>query len=213
MHRLFILCGLLAAVTPLAAQKPFFQDVSWSPDNEWLAFTEVDTGEPWTSNILLMRPNGKDVRAIPHAQLSARWAAWHPDGSLLAFAGEIDNNWEIFVIDLESEAVTRLTDTPVNESAPSWSPDGSQLIFTARVNYRSQIFRMNGDGSGRTRLSPDDRSDRHPAWSPAGNQIVFYSAQDTTADHLYLMRPDGSDQRQLTTGHLKDMFPAGRRTD
>ncbi len=209
MRRLLTLGVLLAVVPPLAAQKNvFFQEVSWSPDSEWISYTAVATGDPWTSTIMRMRPNGKDVRPIPHGLLSARWTAWHPEGRRMAFAGEVDGNWEIFVIDLESEAVTRLTHTPVDEAAPSWSPDGSRLVFTARVNKLSQVFRMNADGSGRTNLSQNDRNDWNPAWSPTGDQIVFYSARDTTADHLFLMGSDGSDRRQLTTGHLRDMSPS-----
>jgi len=198
---------LFAAAQSLAAQDVFYQEVSWSPDGEWLGFTEVTTGDPWTSTILVMRPNGKDVRPIPHGLMSARWTSWHPQGRLMAFAGEVDKNWEIFVIDLESDSVTRLTNTATDEAAPSWSPDGSQLVFTARVNERSQVFRMNADGTGRTNLSQSDRNEWHPSWSPTSDEIVFYASQDTTADHLFLMRSDGADRRQLTSGHLHDVFP------
>jgi len=214
MVKLFLLS---AAVVPLpllslAAQKDkvFFQEVSWSPDGERLSFTTVQTEEPWWSDILTMKPNGKDVRPIPHGLASARWTSWHPDGRRLAFTGKADgsSNWDVYVIDLETETVTQLTDTDTDESAPAWSPDGTELLFTARVEGRSQVFRMSAAGGDRTNLSNSTRDDWNPAWSPNGRQVAFYAAQDTSSDHLWVMRNDGSQQRQVTSGHLRDMYPS-----
>jgi len=202
---------LLAALAlPAQAQTPgtFYQEVSWSPDGKWLSYTTIATAAPWTSDILLMKPNGKGGGPIPHGLASARWAAWHPDGNRIAFAGNDGTNWDIYVIDLESDVVTQVTDTDDDESAPSWSPDGSALAFSAPVQGRSQVFRMNADGSARTNLSNSERDDFNPVWSPDGARIVFYAAPDTARDHLWTMRSDGGNQRQVTDGHLRDMFPS-----
>jgi len=214
MRRIALLCLLFFAALPLslAAQKVqvFFQEVSWSPDGQRLAFTTIDTEEPWGSDILTMKPNGKDVLPITHGLASARWTSWHPDGRRLAFTGKAEgaDDWDVFVIDLDTETVTQLTDTDTDESAPAWSPDGAALLFTSRVDGRSQVFRMAADGGGPVNLSDSTRDDWNPAWSPDGRQIVFYAAQDTSSDHLWVMRNDGTQQRQVTTGHLRDMFPS-----
>ncbi len=211
------LCLLSAAFIPLpllvlAAQegKGFFQEVSWSPDGERLSFTTIQTEEPWGSDIFTMKANGKDVHPVPHGLASARWTSWHPDGHSMAFTGKAEgsNDWDVYVIDLETETVTQLTDTDTDESAPAWSPDGSALLFTARVDGRSQVFRMSASGGDRTNLSNSTRDDWNPAWSPDGQRVAFYAAQDTSSDHLWVMRNDGSRQRQVTSGHLRDMFPS-----
>jgi tol-pal system beta propeller repeat protein TolB len=203
---LILLAGLAA---PAAyAQRVFFQEVSWSPDGQWLSYTTTQTEAPYTSDILLMKPNGKDRTPVAHGLESARWAAWHPDGTRLAFAGKDGDNWDLYVIELATGQVDQLTSTGASESAPSWSPDGSALVFTDGVDGRSQVFRMNADGTGRINISQSDRRDYNPVWSPNGQRIVFYAAPDTSRDHLWTMRPDGSDQRQLTKGRLRDTFPS-----
>jgi Tol biopolymer transport system component len=56
--------------------------------------------------------------------------------------------------------------------------------------------------------------DDSPSWSPRGNEIAYTSFQHSTGD-IYVMRPDGSNKRRLTTSPAYDdipMFsPDGRR--
>ena len=39
-------------------------------------------------------------------------------------------NYDLFTIDVDSKAVTRLTETKNNEFAPSWSPDGKTIAYS-----------------------------------------------------------------------------------
>jgi Tol biopolymer transport system component len=105
-----------------------------------------------------------------------------------------------------------------------WSPDGSRFLFTrdsaalpeegGRIARRSAIYVFNADGSGLTKIA-DQGAD--PAWSPDGSRIVFASDRDKNgelsygdavqyANELYVMDPDGSNQRRLTT--TKDLNEA-----
>ena len=205
MRRLLTMGVLLAVVPPLAAQKNvFFQEVSWSPDSEWISYTAVATGDPWTSTIMRMRPNGKDVRPIPHGLLSARWTAWHPEGRRMAFAGEVDGNWEIFVIDLESEAVTRLTHTPavtgfgVDVDDDDRTVQQSELLINAltEVLFNAlRLFRNHGDrhvqqcpaaqqntqGTGQHSRRSSFRvySSRFHRFGPPGDRCLFCSVTET----------------------------------
>ena len=54
-----------------------------------------------------------------------------PDGRQVAFMSDRDGNWEIYLLDLESRAVTRLTDNKASDGLPIFSPDGSQVAFVS----------------------------------------------------------------------------------
>jgi Tol biopolymer transport system component len=84
----------------------------------------------------------------------------------------------------------------------SWSPDGKQLVYAADW----QIGIANVNGSGYSKISDNSGCDGEPDWSPDGEWIVFSSDRSMrphpngpfyTTD-LYLMRPDGSDLRNLS---------------
>jgi TolB protein len=84
-----------------------------------------------------------------------------------------------------------------------------QRVVFARVfdggDGGTAIFLVDGDGSER-RLSGDETfRDGSPAFSPDGAWIAFQSERDNPqravkrATDIYLMRPDGTDVRRLTT--------------
>jgi roadblock/LC7 domain-containing protein len=55
--------------------------------------------------------------------------AWSPDGTLLAFAGQIDGlSSDLYVLDVETFQIKRLTDGRSNIQEISWSPDGKWIL-------------------------------------------------------------------------------------
>ncbi len=103
---------------------------------------------------------------------------------------------------------------------PVWSPDGKQIVLSvgtrdeSRQQWVYETFRINADGSGREpiKISPQDCVQD---WSPAGDWIVTASSRNAKIGwQLYVMRPDGSDQHQITEGgnpFYVRFSPDGRR--
>lgn len=97
----------------------------------------------------------------------------------------------------------------------TWSPDGKQLIVVKGLsnpgddNMRHETWRFNADGSGTVKL-PIPETDEVDDWSPDGRWLVTVS--DRHPPHgrgyqLYLMHPDGTDQRRLTEGRGLNVYP------
>jgi TolB protein len=97
----------------------------------------------------------------------------------------------------------------------SWSPDGKQLIVVKWLHeheddpMRHETWRFNADGSGAIKLPIPD-TDEVDDWSPDGKWLV--TSSDRHPPHgsgyqLYLMRPDGTDQRRLTEGRGLNVYP------
>jgi TolB protein len=110
-----------------------------------------------------------------------------PDGTRLAFASNREGPWDLFIMDLSSGKISRLTDTPGYEASPSWSPDGRWLAYEAYVDGNGggldiYILSLDGDQSP-IRLTGDQSpsgisaADYAPAWSPQGRQVAFVSTR------------------------------------
>ena len=99
-----------------------------------------------------------------------------PDGKTLVFSSA---DGDLYLFDISSSAVTRLTDTDRTESYPSFSPDGQQITFAATDNGPApyKIFLLNlGDHSSNAVTEGNKQSDILPRFTPDGKRIVFARA-------------------------------------
>jgi len=92
-----------------------------------------------------------------------------PDGRRLALTlGGTSGNPDIYVLDLNSQNLVRLTDDPAIDTEPAWAPDGKSIYFTSDRAGSPQIYRIpvqpgehpkritfTGNYNARARVSPD----------------------------------------------------------
>jgi uncharacterized protein (TIGR03437 family) len=72
-------------------------------------------------------------------------------GQKILYTTSQDGNNEIYVMNVDGSAVTRLTNTPEDEYSPRWSADGSAIYFGASLNgLAAGSYGVNADGTGRT---------------------------------------------------------------
>jgi dipeptidyl aminopeptidase/acylaminoacyl peptidase len=62
-------------------------------------------------------------------------------------------NGDIYVVNADGSARTRLTRDPAEEIDPAWSPDGMKIAFSRFTEGRYQIFVMNADGTNAAQLT------------------------------------------------------------
>jgi len=166
----------------------------WDLDARSLAFTSYVWGYPY-----LFRHFVFERRPL---QLLAGFAginttpAWSPDRKSLALTLTKDGNPEIYVLDVATGALRRLTNHPGIDTEPSWSPTGREIAFVSERTGPAQIFVMDAEGSNVRRLTYGGGFNTQPRWSPKGDQIVYTSR---LGNHdLWAVNPDGSSPRRLT---------------
>jgi TolB protein len=121
----------------------------------------------------------------------------------VAFSVERGGNSDIYVMNLNSRATTRLTADPSIDTSPSFSPDGTQIVFNSDRSGAPELYVMGANGGGARRISFGDGRYTTPVWSPTGEYIAF-TKQTGGQFHIGIMKPDGSDERLLTTSYLDE---------
>jgi Tol biopolymer transport system component len=83
---------------------------------------------------------------------------------------------------------------------PSYAPRGKRIAFV-RSFKQFDLWTMNADGSGLKRLTSTGGEDEaSPSWSPDGETIAFAVEKPAAQQGIWLLRRDGGERRQLTTG-------------
>jgi len=143
------------------------------------------------------RSNLAQLTKLTPDTTSASDPAFSPDGSRIAFVSQRDGNAEIYIMNADGTASTRVTNDPQPDGRPSFTPDGQALVFhSARNGGKQQIWAVNVDGSGVTQLTRDSVNSS-PTISPDGQTIAYVSTRNKDTD-IWLMARDGSNQRQFT---------------
>lgn len=94
----------------------------WSPDGKRIAFFAFDRAT-LTAGIHLIDADGTNEVALTDGIGRDEDPAWSPDGKEIVFhALHRDDNWDIYIIDVETRAVRRLIDHSAREYWPHWSP-------------------------------------------------------------------------------------------
>lgn len=187
-----------------------FESPQISADGGTIAFTSRAANPDGA--VAVVGTDGTGLRAVDPGQ---GWdPRWSPDGRYVAFVSERDRavghiaaNSEIYLADLVSGGVERLTRTDEWEGRPRWSPDGTKIMFVATVGGRPQIRVL--DLKRRVTAAPVSSSavDAFAEWSPDGEQIVFTSNRDG-GYHIYVANADGTSLVQLTSGEGSDWAPS-----
>lgn len=121
--------------------------------------------------------------------------AFSPDGQWLAFSSDRDGGWDLYLLNLRSGDITRLTDTPGYEGRPTWSPDGRWLAYEAYIGGDLDIWILPLDPTqSPIQLTNQSGADISPAWDPNGRRIAFISDRDGNSD-LFLADLDNPGQR------------------
>jgi Tol biopolymer transport system component len=153
--------------------------------------------------------------------------AWSPDSQRLALVSGYEDparddprvrqglqgfSTAIYVFDFQSQRLRRITPLGENKS-PSWSPDGRRIVYSGD----GDIYVVDVDGRDPQRLTTRMRA-VDPSWSPRGDLIAFSAVElppkdmspaqarawaaemaGELSEGVFLMRPDGSIERQIWT--------------
>ena len=95
----------------------FVSGVSWSPTGDWISYTRHQGNSAVLS---LVRPDGSEEREFPAATGSR--AVWSPDGQHLLVRRGVEGREDLWIVDLDGNAIGQVTDEPSTYHGYWWGP-------------------------------------------------------------------------------------------
>jgi dipeptidyl aminopeptidase/acylaminoacyl peptidase len=159
----------------------------WTPDSKWVSY--IAAGQVWR-----VAPDGGEPKQVTSSARNIPWYAWSPDGSQLLYtvpepksAQQIahEKNWGIvispeeewpehstlWVANLASKQVRKLTDGKAQPGSPQWSPDSRSVAFIEQ----KQLCILDSATGSRACVAGQVHSF---AWSPDGKTIAYIAVRE-----------------------------------
>jgi dipeptidyl aminopeptidase/acylaminoacyl peptidase len=187
--------------TQLTDVKGRLQGYEWSPDSKRLALLIGDP-DPESEPTPSPQAGASATPRVPKPIVIDRYRFKQDvQGYLLS-----GRHTYIYLFDVATKKLDRLTTSKWDESSPSWSPDGSRIAFTSNHiddpdrDPSGQVYVADAKpGTTEKQLTPPSvRASRSkPEWSPNGKWIAFLDTDERkygaySMERLNLVPSDGS---------------------
>ena len=180
---------------------------SFSPDGSRILFANRAAEGPtslWT--IDTTGENADLLYAGPNIIVAADWA---PVGNRIAFSMAVDqpDAYEVFTMNDDGTNVQQLTrGLPGIGGSLDWSQDGKYLLIYAGFPGDKNIFLVDVAAQTAAQLT-NGGNNAACSFSPDGQWIAFNSLRNNDQADIFIMRPDGSEVRQVTNNPEPDWQP------
>lgn len=163
-----------------------------------------------------------NIKRLTYNEVHENNVALSNDGTKLAYHGGVESDllsYDIYILDMNRNETTRLTDNNILDGHPDWSPDDKKLIYAAfddgngKPFATADLYTIDVHTKEKVRLTDSENEENDPEFSPNGELIVYKSTDhsgESAKEEIYIMNADGSNQRRLTNveGWVSDHDPS-----
>jgi len=166
--------------------------LSWSPDGKNIVFAAKAGAE---DALHIINVKKKKIETSITLDLDGIFnPAWSPKDNEIAFMGTKDGQCDLYVYQLKSKSLKKITDDVFSDMEPSWSSDGEQLTFVSdrgsytdkerllpdfKIHtsnfYNQDVYVINKDGSNMKRITNTEANEQSPVFSQNGERLAYTS--------------------------------------
>ena len=156
--------------TVVKSSHPILSPV-WSSDQNKLAYVSFKNNR---SEVFVIYPFLKiKPTKLPKFDGIASSPSWHPDGENIALTISKKGNKDIYLYNLKTKELKRLTTNTAIDTEANFSPDGKSIAFTSNRTGQVQIYIKNLKTGKISRATFKGTYNAKPVFSPDGKELAL----------------------------------------
>ncbi len=140
-----------------------------------------------------------------------RYGSYSPDGRQVLFESDRNGNWDIFILDLQTNETKALVNSPKDERRPSWHPNGRQIIFESLIDENSSDLHTLDIASSQSQIVLDQSKLKgnlnFARFSPNGEQIAFTYVNNEGTFEIYLFQIKDNSLTKISDNPYRNVYP------
>ncbi|OLD66183.1 MAG: hypothetical protein AUI33_11145, partial [Ignavibacteria bacterium 13_1_40CM_2_61_4] len=182
----------------------YFTTLSWSPDGKFIAFGDrTSPDEPYGIFLLSLETLQTRRLTSPPSHFTGDYGpAFSPDGKMVAFARNVKEVEDIYVVPTSGGDPRQLTFDGRLLGGLAWTPDGGEIVFSSNRAGGFGLWRVPASGGTPERLAVGGVNAFRPAFSPVGHRLAY--SQSSWNENIWQMEIPASAHR--TTPPIKLIY-------
>ncbi|CAB3767485.1 PD40 domain-containing protein [Paraburkholderia solisilvae] len=184
----------------------------YMPDGNRIVFASMRTGK---SQLWSIHPDGNALSRLHQSNANDFGrVATYLDGTHISFSSDRDGRNAIYVLDMASGNLTRVSDLQWWSFGPTWSSTNLIAYFSRKGGNKLNIWTVSPDGSNTCQMTNRPGESRQPWWSSDGKRIAYSANAGTNGFQIWTCGPNGEDPTRINNrGDWQQPFwsPDGRR--
>jgi len=178
----------------------------WDAKGRRFVFGAIRKGQPILSIVDVVKNSREREIMFPDLGEILN-PTWSPNGRMISFSALSGGVSDLFIYDLETDVLKKMTDDPFADIQPAWSPDGNKIVFVTD-RFSTDLPNLSMGKYELALLDPESgqiekvkgfiRSHNiNPQWSPDARSLYFISDKSGIAN-LYKIDLGQEKIKQIT---------------
>ena len=181
----------------------FGRSLAWAPDGDRIAFVARHHDANYLLEVNILTEELTQYFKLDFDNVSS--PDYDGSGERIVFSALKEGQTDLYIIELLTGEVDRLTFDPFNDTHPSWHPTTGEIIYASERGAKNRLVLINLNRGTERVLTDGTYNAISPSWTPDGKSILFCSDSQGIYDihKLEINRQLSTNSGQLKKGSVK----------
>ncbi len=151
----------------------FGRSLAWAPDGDRIAFIAKHHDANYLLEVNILTGELTQYFELDFDNVIS--PDYDGSGERIIFSALKEGQSDLYIIELLTGEVDRLTFDPFNDTHPSWHPITGEIVYTSERGGKNRLVLINRNQGTERLLTDGTYNAISPSWTPDGKSILFCS--------------------------------------